>query len=356
MKFTIETKALKDALEICSVAMIGRPSLPILSNVKIEALEGRIILSTTNLEIYVKQRADAEVSKEGAVTVAFALFSGYVREIDSIRLTVTQGKNNVIDCKGGNKTFTLETLPAEEFPEQLKQGGTPKRCEANDILKPFSMLRHAICQDESRYTLQGIHVTPVENGSVFAATEGHVICRYDSEKIGSEEAIVPDAFVNALLKIKPANAVSVLILDGAISVQSEETFLQGKLIEGQFPNWKQAVPERSDEALSCGRKPLIRALKFCAQSLSGSQVPGLYLAGKGKEVKVSLPGKATDNILGTELAKQPDITIRLNANFLIETLNVLDEDDVRIQCRNGAQCIMIEEGKFTAVILLLMKV
>lgn len=354
MKFTIETKALKDALEICSVAMIGRPSLPILSNVKIEALEGRIILSTTNLEIYVKQRAEAKVVKEGAVTVAFALFSGYVRDLEGSELTITQGENHVIDCKSGEKSFTMETLPAEEFPEQLKQDGTPKRCNAADIAKPFTMLRHAICQDESRYVLQGIRIAPVEGKSEYIATEGHMICKYDGEDIASsEEAIVPDAFVNAFLKIKPVDAVSVLISNGAISVQSEATFLQGKLIEGNFPSWQQTIPKKREKALSCGRQPLIRALKFCARSLFGLQVPGLYLAGKKKEVEVSLPGKAADSILGTELDKQPEVTIRIDAHFLIETLSVMEGDDVRIQHEQGSNCVRIDEGKFTAVIMLL---
>lgn len=353
MKFTIETEKLKSALEICSVAMMGRPTLPILSNVKIEALDGRIILSTTNLEIYAKQRAEAKVSSDGAVTVAFDLFSRLVARITASKITITEGKN-LIDFKGGDVTAVIETLSADEFPEQLKQKGDPKKCEASDILKPFSMLRHAICQDESRYTLQGIQLSPVEGQTEFAATEGHVICRYQGEQIATEEAIVPDDFVNAFLKIRPAGSIAVLISDGAIKIESENTFLQGKLIEGQYPNWRQAVPERSEQALSCGRKPLIDALKTCAL-FTNSQIPGLYLAGKRKEVEVSLPGKATANVLGTELDRQPDISIRLNANFLIETLNVLDEDDVRIQCRKDAQCVMIEEGKFTAVILLLLK-
>lgn len=353
MKFTIKTSDLKAALEICSVAMMGRATLPILSNVKIEALEGRIILSTTNLEIYVKQKAEAKVSKEGAVTVAFALFSGYIREIDAAELTITQGKNHVIDCKSGEKSFTMETIPAEDFPQQLKQEGKPKRCDAADITKPLSMLRYAICQDESRYILQGIRVAPVEGRSEYIATEGHVICTYDGENIAGEEAIIPDSFVTAFLKIKPGAAVAVLISNGAISIQSEETFLQGKLIEGNFPNWKQAVPARLADALSCGRKPLIRALKFCAQALAGSQVPGLYLAGKGKEVEVSLPGKAVNTLLGTELETQPQVTIKIDAHFLIETLSVMEGDDVRIQHKDKSNVIMIEEGKFSATIMLL---
>lgn len=354
MKFTIETKALKDALEICSVAIMGRATLPILSNVKIEALSGRIILSTTNLEIYVKQRAEAKVAKEGAVTVAFALFAGYVRDLDGSELAITQGENHIIDCKSGEKSFTMETLPAEEFPEQLQQEGTPKKVDSVDLAKPFAMLRHAICQDESRYILQGIRIAPVEGRSEYIATEGHMICKYDGEDIASaEEAIVPDAFVNAFLKIKPVDAVAVLISNGAISVQSETTFLQGKLIEGNYPSWQQAIPERLEKALACGRAKLIRGLKFCARSLDGAQVPGLYLAGKGKEVGVSLPGKAEDNILGTELDKQPEVTIRIDAHFLIETLSVMEGDDVRIQHKQGSNCIRIDEGKFTAVIMLL---
>lgn len=353
MKFTIETSALKSALEICSVAVMGRGSLPILSNIKIEAAENQLILSTTNLEIYVIQKAPAKVSKQGALTVPFDLFSRLVGRITATQITITQNKNG-IDFKGGDVTATIETLPAEEFPPPLKQDGEPRQYQAENITKPFSMLRHAMFPDESRYVLQGIGITPVDGKTEFVATEGHLICSYQGEEISTEDAIVPDDFVNAFLKIRMEGMVSVLISDGAIKIESESTTLQGKLIEGQYPNWRQAVPERSDDVLSCGRKPLIDALRTCAL-FTNSQVPGLYIAGKGKEVEVSLPGKATASILGTELKPMPEISIRLNAHFLIETLSVMDGDDVRIQAKKGEQCVMIEEGKFRAVILLLIK-
>lgn len=124
MKFTIETSALLAGLRVASVATSGRDTLPILGNVKLDASENHLTISATNLDIYVQQKIPARVSKEGATTVPFDLFSRLVNRIESTQIAIEQ-KGNVIDFKAGDVRATIETLPAAEFPEPLKQeGGT----------------------------------------------------------------------------------------------------------------------------------------------------------------------------------------------------------------------------------------
>lgn len=349
MKFTIETTKLLEGLRTASVAMVGKQTLPILSNVKIEAKEDSIILSTTNLDIYVQKKIAAKVTKTGAVTAPFDLFSRLVGRIESAQISIEQ-KNNAIQFKAGDVTATIETLAAEEFPEPLRnKPDSGKECGAEDILLPFRMLEHGICEDQSRYVLTGINLSPDEGKTLFAATSGYRIVSYRGIDLGTENVIVPDVFVRALLKIAPTGQCKVSIGNGVVSLESQEMEIQAKLIEGKFPNWQNAVPERTDKAFSCGRKPLIQALQTCAL-FAPQQVPGLCLTGKGKEIEVSLPEKATAMVLGTELAGQPKITIRINSKFLIETLNVLDCENVRIQCHSSDSPILIEDGPFAAVI------
>lgn len=348
MKFTIETGTLKEGLDAVSVGMTGRTTLPILGNVKIDAAEDVITLSTTNLDIYVTQKVPAKVSKAGAVTVPFDLFARLVGRISASRITVA-AVENAIEFKGGDVAATIETLPAHEFPDPLMQSGSPTECDASAILKPFNMLSYSICKDETRWVLQGISIAPSESGGSFVAIAGPMFAIYKGEHVTDAEVIVPEGFVRAVRKLQPEGAISLLVSDGAINLESQSTRIQGKLIEGRFPNWREIVPERSDIALSCGRKPLIEALRTCSIFTDG-QIRGLRVTGKSKEVEVSLPEKAVATVLGSELAGQPDISFRINSAHLIDTLSVLDSDDVRIQVKDRTSPVMIEDGPFTAVI------
>lgn len=349
MKFTIETAKFAAALKIASVAMQGGMTLPILGNIKIEATEGQLALSTTNLDIYVIQKVPATVTEEGVTTIAFAILAALVGRIRASKITIT-GKEKEIVFKAGEVTASIETLDATEFPPPLKQDRSRAvQIDAQDILKPFSMLAHAIHDDASRYQLMGINLFPTEEGTDFAATNGHRLVVYHGRKLTDESVIAPEMFVKALLKIAPAGEAEVSISDGAITFVSENVEITGKLLEANYPNWRNVIPKKTDTAFSCERKELIAALQTCA-IFADNKVPGSQLKGEGKEIEVSHPGKATARILGTDLNGQPELSIRLNARLLIETLGVLEGDDVRIQCTDGNSPVMIEEGPVVAVI------
>jgi DNA polymerase-3 subunit beta len=348
MKFTIETKTLDAALRIAGSATMGaKISLPILGNIKIEAKGQGITLSTTNLDIYVTQKLPAKVKKEGATTAPFSLLSQLVGRMQAATISIEQQKG-VIEFKSGEVVAELETLPAEEFPPPLEKHGEAVECEAEDILKPFRMVSHAICVDSSRYALMGINI----NGGDFSATDARRFAVYAGTKISNENVIISDLFVKALLKIEPEGMVKVFVAGGSITLVSEEIEICGKLIEATFPAGPKDILNRFDakNAFSCGRKSLINALQTCS-IFSAVNNPGLTLAGSGKEIEVSCPGKAMERVLGTELSGQPKLSIKINENFLLDVLGVLQDDNVRIRLSDEVSPVLIEEGKFKAVIM-----
>lgn len=349
MKFTIETKALADALRIASVATSGgRTSIPILGNIKIEAEKEQIILSTTNLDIYVRQKLLAKVKKVGATTAPFQILSQFVSEMQGSETSLAL-QDGVLEFKSGKATAELETLEAKEFPEPLPTSGDGVDCDAMDILRPFQMLSHAISTESSRYALQGINVN--DKGE-FTATDGRRIAVFAGVKLTKENAIIPDAFIKAILKIDPDGKVKVFVGNGTVALVSDTIDICAKLIEAKFPDGPREVMQKfkADKALSCNRKELLRALRFCS-ICSPLKNPGLYISGKEKEVEVSQPGKAVVSVLGSELGGQPEVSIKLNEVFLIGALEVLDGEDCRIRVQDGDLHMMVEEGKFRECIL-----
>lgn len=347
MKFTIKTDALASALRIASVGVMGgRSTLPILGNILIEAKGSQIILSTTNLDIYVIQKIDAEVKKEGATTAPFSILSQLVGRMQSSTIDIAAEKGGM-SFKSGEVLAELETLEASEFPPPVPTKGEGVDCEAQDILKPFSLLAHAMSVDSSRFALMGINIAPKGE---FAASDGWRLAFFTGKDFTTESVILPDSFVRSVLKIAPEGDIKVFIGNGHVTIISKDVEITSKLVEATYPSFSQAIPKRTKQAFSCGRKPLIHALQTCS-IFSHVKTPGLNLSGLGKEVEVSQPGKASERVMGTELAGQPEITIKLNEKFLIDTLAVLEEENVRIQITDATSPVMIEEGKFKEIIM-----
>lgn len=352
MKFTIETGALAAALKIAGVAISNRTTLPILGNIKIEAAESQVILSTTDLDIHVIQKVPAKVSHVGSTTAPFSILSQLVNRLQSTETKIEQVKNEIV-VRSGEVTATLETLPADEFPPPFAlDRASGVKCDADDFIKPFAALAHAISTDSSRYNLMGINLSEAPNGSDFAATDGKRLAIYRGGiALTKDNIIFPDVFIRAILKIQPRGEISAIIADGHATIIAHDIEVGSKLIEGRYPNWKQNIPEKNGKAFSCGRKPLIDALQTCSIFAALQNLPGLTLTGKGKEIEISLPGKAIAMVLGTELAGQPKLSIKVNERYLLDALSVMELENVRIHIKDENSALLIEEGAFQSIIM-----
>lgn len=351
MKFTIPTKTLADALRIVSVCVTGgKSTLPILGNVKIEASKDELSFSTTNLDIFVTQKCQAKIEKKGALTVSFSLLNQLVARMKGSEVSIEE-KGKAIIFKCGEVSASLETLSADEFPPTLPTKGENVEVDAAEILKPFTLLEHAICEPTSqRYILQGINICSGDNGTGhFTATNAARLLTYAGAKLVLGSVTVPHAFVTALLRIAPEGQIKIGISEGVISIKSESVELSSKLIEGTYPNWQTVIPERIESAFSCGREDMIDALKTC-MIFTERQMPALELTGKGKEVEVSQGVRAKAMVLGTELAGQPDSSFRINAKLLVESLSVMGCDAIRLEFIDGRSQVLIEDGPLKCVI------
>lgn len=349
MEFTVETADLTFALNAASAAMTGRSTLPILGNVKLEARGKELSISATNLDLFVSKKVPATVKKEGAVTAPHAILSRLTGRMESKTVSIVLSKKE-ITFKSGDTTAQIETLPSEDFPPDFKRDETAAvECDAENITKPFSKLIHSVSDDSQRYNMQGINLAPTEDGTELCATNAARIVFYRTIPLTKVNVIAPQLFVKAVLSIDPKGPVKLIVGDGVITLISQDVTVSSKLIEASFPGWKQAVPKRTEQAFSCGRKALISALETCA-IFTQRQTPGLLIKGRGKEIEVSQPGKVEAMVLGTELSGQPDISIRLNSQWMIETLSVFEGENIRIQLVDNNSPIMIEEGPLTAVI------
>lgn len=347
MKFTIETKALSEALGVASVAVNNRMSLPILGNVKIQATSLTVQLSTTDLDMFVEQSVPAKIAKQGATTVSFDMLHRLVSRLSAKETEVTLSGTSM-RIKSGDVSAVLEALHEQEFPETpLQSEGESVACDAKELLTPLSKVEHAMRSDAGKYELMGVNI---QDGQ-FVATDGRRLAGFTGVKLNSESAIAPTKFVKAMLKIAPTGNLAVKIGDGLISVVSETVRLTCKLVEGQFPQNAMAIAKTKpgEDIFSCERRDLIEALRTCSVFRDG-MLNGLSVTGKGKEIEVANGEKIKVMVMGSELTGQPDFSKKFNATYMLDALSVLEKDSVAIHCAEAHTTLVIQEGAFISVI------
>lgn len=346
MKFTIETGVLSAALDIASVAVDHRLSLPILGNVRIEARCEQVTVTTTNLDLFVAQTLPAKVSEDGVTTVPFGLLHKLTGRLQSTQTEIESDKK-LLNISSGEVDAILETLPEDEFPPMPTQNRDNKIiCDAKELLIPLSKVSHAMSRDTSRYNLMGVNL----HGEEFVSSDGRRLAIYIGREFTKESVIAPDIFVRALLKIEPMGEVEIAVSDGFISVISPTIQIVCKLIDSHFPSWKQVVPDKLGKHIfGCDRKELIEALRTCSVFKDGV-INALQMTGRGKEIEVSKDTSIKARVLGNELSGVPKITKRFNASYMLDALGVLEEPNVAIHCSEENQTMVIQEGPLKMII------
>src|SRR6187551_800521 len=257
MKATIERATLLKSLGHVQSVVERRNTIPILSNVLMEAREdGSLRLIATDLDLQVDESVPANISQPGATTVSAHTFFDIVRKLpegSQVELTAAEGKMLVI---AGCARFNLATLPRDDFPV-IAEGDLPTRFElpALTLRQIIDKTRFAISSEETRYYLMGIFLHVADEKLKAAATDGHRLARVTVDKPegadGMPDVIIPKKCVGELRKLLDE-------VDGSVEVSLSPTkirfglgtaILTSKLIDGTFPDYSRVIPTANDKLL-----------------------------------------------------------------------------------------------------------
>jgi DNA polymerase-3 subunit beta len=321
----------------------SRTTLPILSNVLLKAEGNGLVLTATDLDVTISCGVEANVKKPGAATVPVKRFFGVVRELASPEIELEVDEKNACSIRAGASFYKIHGLAAEEFPpiQQFKENKkiTLPQKKLKGMLKKTSF---AISMDESRYVLNGIFISLKEHKMTMVATDGRRLALVD------EEVDIPESSQGEfIVPTKAVNEISRLLLDEgelemkvtenqiAFNLTSEKGFsvlLISKLVEGNYPNYRQVIPSETKERVPLPREEFLAALRR-AQIMTSD---------KANSVKVSLTrnnmaitANSPDVGEGRESMavnyKGPDMAIAFNPGYLIEPLAALTEDEVYLE-------------------------
>ena len=343
MNLTITKDQIINGLQAVQNVVSTRTTLPILSNVLLRAEGDRLEFTATDLDVTVVCSVEAKVKKPGASTVPVKKLFGIVRELANSEIDLDVDDKNVCSVRSGASFYKINGLGAEEFPPLPKFKDDKKVVLQQETVK--GMLKKtsfAISTDESRYVLNGIFISLKDHKMTMVATDGRRLALVDEEVDVSEksqgEFIVPAKAVqelNRLLLEKGDLEIRYSENQASFTLKDDKglsVLVITKLIEGNYPNYRQVIPNEVKERVSLIREEFLHALRR-AEIMTSEKSNSVKLAfGKNNlAITANSPevGEARESLAINYKGKE--MAIAFNPKYLIDPLNSLANDEVFIE-------------------------
>jgi DNA polymerase-3 subunit beta len=337
MKLTITREQLQEGLVDVAASVPAKTTLPILSNILLEATKDGIRISGTDLDIAVSTTVSASVDQEGAITLPARKLVEIVRELPSaaIRLTASGEQRVTIEC--GRSKFRLLGLPREEFPAfPTVKFDTGWHTSSKDLQKLISHVAFAASTEESRPILNGVLWELRPERMRMVATNGHRLARMDvpttSGSSSQADLIVPPKALEQIRRLFGSEEeVEIARSENHLGFRSSTTQVFTRLIEGPYPNYEQVIPRENDKAATADKAAFSAALRRMS-IVASDQTHRIRMAFANGSCKLSVQtpdlGEAQEEI--TVSYEGDPLEIGFNAAYLLEILKYIPTDEVRM--------------------------
>ena len=362
MELAISRDTLFRALQTIQGVVENRSSaMPILQNVLVETEGNRNIrLLGTNLDISMRGVFEAEVAKAGKVTLNARKLFDIVRELPEAEVRFTEEDGQWIEMRCERSKFRFPGLPPTEFPAlpESKESKT-HTISASVLSEMIRKTMFAISQDETRYTYNGVFMETESDILRLVATDGHRLAMIERASEGlilDGGVIVHKKALGELVKLLQGvegdisvslthvssgqglslsgDEASASLTPNHIIFQMENIALSARLIDGEFPKYRQVIPDNNEHSILMNRERLTQALRRVSLFTNETRMvkfefsPGqLKLTTNGSEA-----GEAEEII---ESNAQTDITIGFNSRYCLDALSVLDEEEISMELKDS---------------------
>ncbi len=335
MKFSVTKEKLLECLQQVQNVVSTRTTLPILSNVLLQTNGKEVRLTTTDLDVGVRGSFEAEIEKEGATTLPARRLFTIIRELPSSEIQFDIDGKNAASIRSGQSFFKILGLPEEEFPPLPKFDDskvvTIRQKDLRDGLRKTS---YAISTDETRYVLNGVLFSFKDNKLTLVATDGRRLAMLDIDlefpRSHEADIIVPTKAVTELQRLLTEEGdVRVSVGGSQIAFDLNNTLLVSKLIEGNYPNYRQVIPGEMKERVTLERETFLNSLRRVSLLASDkSNSIKLNFTKNNIDITANTPevGEAKESL--PVVYKGREFSIAFNPEFLMAPLRNLSEDEI----------------------------
>jgi DNA polymerase-3 subunit beta len=346
MKFNINQDHFSNGLQQVLNVVASRSTMPILSNVLIEAEEGHISLTTTNLDLGIRCRIKAEVTDTGSITLPVRKLATIVKELPVNEVFLETSEKNQAKITSGGSLFKIMGISSEEFPPlPTFENRKVFELSQDEIVNMLKSVSYAQSTDENRYILNGVYFNFADEKLTLVATDGRRLGLTGLDLEVSEEnagsLILPAKTVAELERLMgKGEKVNIAFNDrqAAFEIGLDEAgdsglvdhlYLVSKIVEGNYPNYRQVIPKETEHRVKIERELMLECVNRAA----------LVTSDKSNSVKI----KISKNLL--EISGQsseygeshesmaiaydgPEVQVAFNPQFLMEPLKALNRDEV----------------------------
>ncbi|NVN98957.1 MAG: DNA polymerase III subunit beta [Geobacteraceae bacterium] len=348
MEFTIEKETFVKALQKIQGIVERRNTMPILSNVLIEASDNNLTFTATDLEVGMKSSYKAKVLEEGRITLSAKKLYEIIRELPDEQVKLTTKGNDWVDITCGKAKFSIVGLSPDEFPFFPKINETGfVTLDSSTLARMIEQTSYAICHDETKYNLNGIlfKISNKEDGKtlVMVATDGHRLSVSEHKVEGADfdiqekGVIFPKKGIIELKKLcdEEESGIRLGFVENSIAVIKNDTTVVMRLVDGEFPDYTRVVPVGNNKEITIKKDIFLHSLKRMA-ILSSEKFKGIKfeIANNSIVISSSNPelGEAREE-LDAKYSGENMVT-RFNARYLIDVLNIITEEEVVLLLRD----------------------
>ncbi len=358
MELLIDKKDLQNVLKKAIAATEKKSALPILSNFLIEAKDSKLTVQATDLEVHVAVSVLAKVEQEGKACVNAKRLTEISRLLPGNEVYVKL-EDSTLKIKAGKTKYSLPTVPPEDFP------GLYPFPEENAFSISGEQLQEAIqktiyatSKEESRFALQGVLFKSMNSNIDTVATDGHRLALYKIEKTGKGEinSVIPQKALNELKKLLTGlEDVEIASTEQYVFFRTKEWILMSRLLEGIFPDYTQVIPKEFSIEIKIGKREFLESVKRVSAVVEGDVKPVKLKLSEGKLMLRAFSsefGEAIDE-LSVDYSGD-EFSIGFNAKYLIDAVEVIDEDEIFIKFTNSNAQTMItpvDNERYIAIIM-----
>ncbi|NCW28345.1 MAG: DNA polymerase III subunit beta [Verrucomicrobia bacterium] len=340
MKLILQKQKFLGALSAVQNVVSTRTPIGILNNLLLRASGSSLQISATDLDIGIRTSCEAGVEKAGAVTLPARRLFSIIRELPSEELTLDVDAKFGATIRCGAAFFRIMGMPEEEFPaipEFPAKAGDKNpiyKIEQKGLKDLIKRVSYAMSADEKRYVLNGLLVCLKEGKLTLVATDGRRLALADQElefpKSGEREFILPAKAVLELQRLLgDKDEVSFAVLENQILFQFGPTLISAKMVEGNYPNYRQVIPAQAKERVTLERELFLNSVRRVALlSSEKSNSVKLSFTKNNLEIAANTPdvGEAREAI--PVQYKGKDFAMAFNPEFLADPLKNIDSDTV----------------------------
>lgn len=363
MQFEVAKNVLLKAISSVNGAVEKKNTIPVLQNIKIEAVDDKITLHATDMDILVTSTFEADMKTSGSTTVPAQMFFDIVRKIpESAKIMISQESDSILQIKSGKSKYSLPCIDSSEFPS-LSEGELSSEItvDGEALSNMIDKTRFAISSDETRYYLNGLYLQAMERESGFelrtVATDGHrlALSFLPSSLKESFGVILPKKSVNEIRRIIDGNKeIKIAVSRVKIKIIANNTTIISKLIDGDFPDYEKVLPKNNSQIAVINKKAFFECVDRVSTVATDKHRSVKLILENGKmNLQVSTnDGSFAYEELDVNYVGEK-IETGFNSRYLLDIIGQIQQEELLMRFKDSFSPALIEAKELNSVFVIM---